>query len=124
MNAGFDQILLDGEIDIGMTGEDLILEHAPEDAGLVTLYPQLGFSTGDIVVAVPDSWVDVSTLADLADVAVALRERGEQMRIATVYPRLAQRFLYEKGITYFSIVLTEGSVEASPVVGFADVIGV
>ena len=112
----------EGEVDVGMTGEDFILEHAPEDADLVTLYPQLGFSTGDLVVAVPDSWVDVSTLADLADVAVAMRERGDQMRIATTYPRLATRFLYEKGISYFSIVLTEGSVEASPVVGFADVI--
>jgi ATP phosphoribosyltransferase len=112
----------DGEVDVGMTGEDFLLEFAPEDADLVTLYPQLGFSSGDIVVAVPDSWADVATLADLADVSIAMRERGEQLRVATGYARLAQRFLYEKGITYFTIVLTEGSVEASPVVGFADAI--
>ncbi len=114
--------LADGDLDIGLTGEDLVQEHAAEDAGLITLYPRLGFSGGDIVVAVPDSWVDVNTLADLADVAVAMRERGERLRVATVYPRLAQRFLHAKGITHFTIVLTEGSVEASPWVGFADVI--
>jgi len=114
--------LADGDLDIGLTGEDLVQEHAAEDAGLITLYPRLGFSGGDIVVAVPDSWVDVNTLADLADVAVAMRERGERLRVATVYPRLAQRFLHAMGITHFAIVLTEGSVEASPWVGFADVI--
>lgn len=112
----------EGGVDLALTGEDFIHEHAPEDAEIVTLYPQLGFSSGDIVVAVPDSWVDVTTLADLADVAHAMRERGEQLRVCTAYPRLAQRFLYEKGISHFSIVLAEGSVEASPWVGSSDVI--
>src|SRR4051794_18374602 len=86
------RLVADGVIDLGMAGQDFVQEYAPEDTDIVTLYPQLGFSSGDVVVAVPDSWVDVTTLADLADVAVAMRERGEQLRVGTAYPRLAQRF--------------------------------
>jgi ATP phosphoribosyltransferase len=44
------------------------------------------------------------------------------LRIVTIFPRTTQRFLYEKGITHFSIVPAEGGVEAAPGVGFADVI--
>ena len=116
------RLIADGIVDIGLAGRDFVQEYAPEGADIVTLYPQLGFSSGDVVVAVPDTWVDVTTLADLADVALSMRERGEQLRVGTAYPRLAQRFLHEKGITYFSIVLTEGSVEATPWVGSADLI--
>ncbi|MDQ3700682.1 MAG: ATP phosphoribosyltransferase, partial [Chloroflexota bacterium] len=66
--------------------------------------------------------VDVTTLSDLADVAATMRERGDPLRIVTTYPRLTQRFLYEKGITHFSIVPVEGGVEAAPSVGFADIV--
>lgn len=112
----------DGKLDVGITGEDFVQEFAAEDNDLVVVYPKLGFSSGTVVIAVPDSWVDVTTLADLADVAAALRERGEALRVATSYPNLTQRFFYEKGITHFSVVLTEGGVEASPWVGFSDVV--
>jgi ATP phosphoribosyltransferase len=64
----------------------------------------------------------VTTLSDLADVAASLREQGEPLRIVTTYPRLTQRFLYEKGITHFSIVPAEGGVEAAPGVGFGDIV--
>ena len=111
-----------GKLDIGITGLDLVHEFAAEGDDVQMLFEDLGFSVATIVVAVPESWIDVSTLADLAEVAIEMRERGQDLRVATTYPRLTQRFFYEKGITHFSIVPAEGGVEAAPNVGFADAI--
>jgi ATP phosphoribosyltransferase len=111
-----------GKADLGITGLDFLHEFAAEDDDLVVVADSLGFSSGDIVVAVPNTWVDVTTLADLSDVAAAMRERGQALRVATSYPNLARRFFYDKGITHFSVVVTEGGVEAAPIVDFADII--
>lgn len=112
----------DGDLDIGLTGIDFVEEYGIEGDDMVMLDNDLGFSSGDLVVAVPDGWIDVTSLVDLADVAITLRERGQLLRVATSYPRLAQRFLYEKGITHFTVVPMDGGVEAAPGAGFADVI--
>ncbi|HEX2184170.1 MAG TPA: ATP phosphoribosyltransferase, partial [Chloroflexota bacterium] len=112
----------DGKLDAGITGMDLVEEFGHEGGDLVILYKDLGFSAVNVELVVPDSWVDVVSLADLADVAATMRERGDELRIATTFPRLTQRFLYQKGITHFTIVPAEGGVEAAPSVGFADVV--
>jgi ATP phosphoribosyltransferase len=112
----------DCKADIGLTGMDIVQERGAEGDELVILYEDLGFSAGEIVIQVPDSWLDVSTLADLSDVAAALRERGDELRVATSYPNLTRRFFYDKGITHFALIPMEGGVEAAPSVGFADVI--
>jgi ATP phosphoribosyltransferase len=75
-----------------------------------------------VVVAVPDSWIDVSTVADLAEVSLEMRERGEPLRVATTFPNLAKRFFYASGITHFTFVELKGGVEAAPGVGFADIV--
>jgi ATP phosphoribosyltransferase len=108
--------------DLGIAGFDFLREFAAEDDELIVVLEDLGFSSGNVVVAVPNSWVDVTTLADLSDVAVAMRERGQELRVATSYPNLARRFFYAKGITHFTLVVTEGGVEAAPNVDFADII--
>jgi ATP phosphoribosyltransferase len=112
----------EGRVDIGITGLDTVHEHGVEGSDLVVLFRDLGFSYSDLAVEVPDNWLDVSTLADLSDVAADLRERGQVLRVATSFPNLSRRFFYEKGITHFSLVPTEGGVEAAPSVGFADVV--
>jgi ATP phosphoribosyltransferase len=109
-------------VDVGICGLDIVHEHGVEGSDLVVLYPDLGFSYAQLAVEVPDSWIDVSSLADLSDVAVALREAGQELRVATSFPNLTRRFFYDKGITHFSLVPTEGGVEAAPSVGFADVV--
>ena len=76
----------------------------------------------ELVIGVPDSWVDVDSLADLADLAMDFREQGKDLRIATKSPRLAERFLLENGVTYFSLVPATGTLEAAPSLGYADVI--
>ena len=114
--------VIDGKIDIGITGLDQLTEVRGEDDEVVILHEALGFSTGALVAAVPASWVDVSSIADLAEVAVTLRERGEPLRVATSFPNLTKRFFYDSGVTHFTFVELKGGVEAAPGVGFADIV--
>jgi ATP phosphoribosyltransferase len=114
--------VIDGKVDIGITGLDQLHEVQGESDDIVMLHDALDFSAGQLVVAVPDSWIDVSTLADLAEAALELRERGEQLRVATSFPNLAKRFFYASGITHFTFVELKGGVEAAPGVGFADIV--
>ena len=65
--------LRDGTIDFGITGEDLIRETIPEPDRAAAVVARLGFGHADVVVAVPEAWVDVQSMADLGDVA------GEQI---------------------------------------------
>jgi ATP phosphoribosyltransferase len=84
--------------------------------------PGLGFGACELVVAVPDAWMDVETMADLADLAVEFRESGKELRIATKYRRLVSRFMFEHGVNYFSIAAVSGTLEAAPAMGYADFI--
>jgi ATP phosphoribosyltransferase len=77
-----------------------------------------------VVVAVPDIWLDVDTMADLDDVAADFRQRhGRRLRIATKYWRLTQNFFSQKhGIQVYRIVESLGATEGAPAAGSADVI--
>src|SRR5262245_1830873 len=66
----------DGSVDLGITGFDVLREHRHEDDQVLLLVPQLGYGRCELVVAVPDGWIDVESVADLAEVAADLRERG------------------------------------------------
>src|SRR5690606_31568404 len=67
--------LIRGSIDLGITGEDLIHETAEAGPAQVAVARRLGFGRADAVVAVPDSWIDVTTMEDLSDVAADFRAR-------------------------------------------------
>ena len=70
----------------------------------------------------PDSWLDVTSVDDLADVALDFHQEGKQLRIATKYPRLLRSHLFERGINYFTLVPASGTLEAAPAAGYADLI--
>ena len=112
----------DGSVDLAVAGYDYFLEYDPEGSDLLVVYPDLGYARAEVVVAVPEAWVDVSTLDDLADVALELREAGRSLRVATIYPNLARRFLDEHGITYFTLQVADGALEAAPGLGYADIV--
>lgn len=112
----------EGSADLGITGLDNVMEFRREGADLLILIEDLGYSRCELVVAVPDAWVDVSTLADLVDLSLELREKGRELRIATKYPRLVQQFLLSHGMTYFTMVESSGAMEAAPTMGYADLI--
>ena len=113
-----------GSVDLGVTGEDLIRETIPEWEKRVAIGARLGFGRADVVVAVPDAWLDVDTMADLDDVAAEFRQRhGRRLRIATKYWRLTQQFFSSQhGIQVYRIVESLGATEGAPAAGLADVI--
>ncbi len=76
------------------------------------------------MVAVPTVWRDVTTMADLDDVAADFRQRhGRRLRIATKYWRLTQQFFSQKhGIQVYRIVESLGATEGAPAAGSADMI--
>ena len=112
----------EGSAELGITGLDRYLEYRHEASPVMPIIENLGFGNCELVLAVPDSWLDVGSVDDLADLALEFRQEGRQLRIATKYPRLLRRFLYSKGINYFSLVQASGSLEAAPAAGYADLI--
>jgi ATP phosphoribosyltransferase len=113
-----------GAVDLGVTGEDLLKESIPEWEKKAEIAARLGFGRADVVVAVPDVWLDVDTMADLDDVAADFRQRhGRRLRIATKYWRLTQAFFTaQHGIQVYRIVESLGATEGAPAAGSADVI--
>ena len=112
----------EGSADIGITGLDRFLESRREAGNGIVLVEDLSFGRCELVLAVPSAWLDVTSLSDLADVALEFRQRGRHLRVATKYPRLVQRFLLENGINYFTLVMASGTIEAAPAADFADVV--
>ncbi|KQV68256.1 ATP phosphoribosyltransferase [Rhizobium sp. Root1220] len=113
-----------GTVDFGVTGEDLIREGLAESDRRVEVCARLGFGHADVVVAVPEIWLDVDTMADLGDVAADFRARhGRRLAIATKYWRLTQRFFSSQhGIQLYRIVESLGATEGAPASGSADII--
>lgn len=113
-----------GGVDLGVTGEDLLRENLADWETRAKIVARLDFGRADVVVAVPDVWLDVDSMADLDDVAADFRQRhGRRLRIATKYWRLTQQFFSQKhGIQVYRIVESLGATEGAPAAGSADVI--
>jgi ATP phosphoribosyltransferase len=111
-----------GTVDLGITGYDIVAEHRSEEDEIVVVHGELGFRRCALVLAVPEGWVDVTSVSDLAEVAVELRSSGRELRVATKYPNLTRQFLYDRGMTYFELVEVSGAIEAAPALETADII--
>ncbi len=112
-----------GTIHFGITGEDLIREKLAAPDQSVELLLKLGFGHADVVVAVPQSWIDVDTMADLDDVALAFHaKRGKRLRVATKYFNLTRMFFADHGINDYRIVESLGATEGAPAAGSAEAI--
>lgn len=115
--------LIRGSVDLGVTGADLIHELSEKGPDSVVFARALGFGQADVVVAVPDAWIDVVKMADLADVAADFRQRhGRWLRVATKYVNLTRRHFARAGIVEYRIVESSGATEAAPAAGTADLI--
>lgn len=111
----------DGTAELGISGLDVVHENMSDN--LVIIHDKLQYGQCSLVVAVPESWVDVQTISDLADVAVEIREKQRRnLRIATTFPNLTRQFFHKNHIYHFNIVKAEGAIEAAPTIGYADVI--
>ncbi|MFN3912971.1 ATP phosphoribosyltransferase [Hyphomonas sp.] len=117
------QGLIDGSLHFGVTGEDLLHDLAPDGAPDFRVLKRLGFGGADVIVAVPQAWFDVDTMADLEAAGAAFRKaHGRRLRVATKYLRLTRRFFAQKSVGEYRLVESAGATEAAPSTGTADVI--
>ncbi|NNM72160.1 ATP phosphoribosyltransferase [Enterovirga aerilata] len=115
--------LASGGAHLGVTGEDLLREGVPDADATVQIVTGLGFGHANVVVAVPQAWIDVRTMSDLDEVASDMRSRhGRRLLVATKYLNLTRRFFGEHGIADYRIVESLGATEAAPANGVADLI--
>ena len=117
------QGLIDGSLHAGVTGEDLLHDLAPTGPEDFRVVRQLGFGGADVIVAVPQAWLDVETMADLEAAGAAFRKaHHRRLRVATKYLRLTRRFFAAKSVGEYRLVESAGATEAAPTTGSADVI--
>jgi ATP phosphoribosyltransferase len=120
--ADIPQKLALGLVDAGITGYDIFREHVGESDEVAVAIDDLGFARCALVLAVPEAWLDVSTIEDLCDVASEFRQRGRRLRVATKFPRLVRRFLMNNGLSSHALVEGTGALEIAPQMGYADII--
>jgi ATP phosphoribosyltransferase len=113
----------EGSVDLGITGFDLFAEESIGYDHLAAIYPELGFGRCELVLAVPDSWIDIVTMADLADLTLDFRQNKKRnLRMVTKYPNLTRDWLHQHQIVHFTLVDANGALEAAPKMGYADMI--
>ncbi|MEL6958168.1 MAG: ATP phosphoribosyltransferase [Pseudomonadota bacterium] len=103
-----------GRIHLGVTGSDLVREKLSLWDQRVSEVARMGFGGADLIIAVPEAWIDVDTLDDLDAVAAAFRARhGFRLRIATKYHRLVREFLRDNGVADYQLVDSQGATEGT-----------
>ena len=112
----------EGSIDLAIMGLERHLEDKVDGGNSVVVLENLGYAGCELVVGVLESWIDVTSMSDLADLAHEMHTSGKHLRIATKYPRLTQSFFIKNGINYFEIVAAAGAMEVAPTMGYADLI--
>ncbi|MCH9807283.1 MAG: ATP phosphoribosyltransferase [Alphaproteobacteria bacterium] len=112
-----------GKAHLGVTGADLIQERMTDWEARVEMLKPLGFGHADVIVAVPDCWLDVRTIAHLDELAGDFRaQHGRWFRVATKYVNLARQFFVGQGFNDYRIVESLGATEGTPAAGTADLI--
>lgn len=115
--------LAQGTAHLGVTGEDLVREQIAESDSTVEMLTPLGFGQANVVVAVPQAWIDVRTMADLDDVAATMRAKsGAKLRVATKYVNLTRTFFARHGLADYRIVESLGATEGAPAAGTAEIV--
>ena len=113
----------DGSLDVGFSGFDLFKESEINIQNKISVVKKLNFGNANLVVAIPDPWIDVQTIADLEEIAFEFRDKKKKrLRVATKYPNLTRQFLFSKGVTQFRLVDSLGATEAYPFTGSSELI--
>lgn len=94
-----------GAADIGVVGEDTILEEGRNIYEVL----DLGFGKCRMCVCGPES-------------AKELLLHHEQIRVASKYPRIAKNYFYNTKQQTVEIIKLNGSIELAPIVGLSEVI--
>ena len=117
------QRLGDGSLDLGFSGFDLLKESEINIQNKVNVSKKYNFGKATLVVAIPDEWIDVQTIADLEEIAFEFKDKKKKrLRVGTKYPNLTRDFLFSKGVTQFKLVDSLGATETYPFTGSAEII--
>ena len=112
-----------GNIDLGITGKDLLYEKVTDWSKTIIEIRQLNFGFANLVIALPRFWVDVNTLDDLDDIAHFYRKKSsKRLKIATKYQNLVREFFVTRELVDYQIVESQGATEGAIKNGLADVI--
>jgi ATP phosphoribosyltransferase len=113
----------DGSLDIGFSGFDLLKESEINTQKKINVLKRYNFGRATLVVAIPDPWIDVQTVADLEEIAFEFKDKKKKrLRVATKYPNLTREFLFSKGVTQFKLIDSLGATEAYPFTGSSEII--
>ncbi len=131
--ADIPALVQSGDATLGISGYDLLAEHRgygdeegeenDRSEDLMMLERDLGYGSCRLVIAVPETWIDVSNCADLWHLSGYYQtHKGRGLRIATKYPVLTGQFLRRHNITHCKIFSPHGALEAAPLTDTADLI--
>jgi ATP phosphoribosyltransferase len=112
----------EGRCHLGVTGMDVFAEHQAEATDAAVVEPDLGYGGCRLVVAVPESWIDVTHILDLVDLTTEFKASGKAFRVSTKYGALTQAHFRRWGIYHYQIIHSEGALELHPTLGIADII--
>jgi ATP phosphoribosyltransferase len=113
----------DGSLDLGFSGYDLLKESEINTQNKINVVKKYGFGKATLVVAIPDPWIDVQTVADLEEIAFEFKDKKKKrLRVATKYPNLTKEFMFSKGVTQFKLVSSLGATEAYPFTGSSEIV--
>lgn len=116
--------LATGRIALGVTGTDVVREKIAGWADKLVPLASMGFGQADLVLAVPQTWTDVTDEGDLDAVAEAFwQTHGMRLRIATKYHRLVRAHLRQAGVAGYQLVDSQGATEGTVANGTAEAIG-
>jgi ATP phosphoribosyltransferase len=111
-----------GRCHLGVTGMDVYAEHADDHGSTTVVVPDLGYGGCRLVVAVPESWIDVGHVLDLVDLTSEFKAAGKTFRVSTKYPNLVRAYFRRWGIYYYQLIPSDGALELHPSLGIADII--
>ena len=113
----------DGSLDLGFSGYDLFKESEVNIQKKIIVKKKYNFGHARLVVAIPDEWIDVQTIADLEEIAFKFKDnKKSRLRVATKYPNLTRDFLFSRGVTQFKLVKSLGATEIYPFTGSSEII--
>jgi len=112
-----------GSLDIGFSGYDLLKECEINIQKKIIVKKRYNFGNATLVIAIPNDWIDVQTIADLEEIAFEFKDKKKsRLRVATKYPNLTREFLFSKGVTQFKLVKSLGATEIYPFTGSSEII--
>ncbi len=113
----------DNSLDMGFSGYDLLLEASVNIQKKISVFKKYNFGKAKLVVAIPNEWIDVQTIADLEEISFEFKDNKKQhIRVATKYPNLTRDFLFSKGVTQFKLIESLGATETYPFTGSSEII--